>query len=100
MVLTHSYRCILSILEVKQGIYLELWYKNDEFGQPKIFDTPWKLLQHLHEQITEGFKIRVMVVDCTKRLSPSNPARILKNPVDLVAVAVDTNDRSSMEMQA
>ncbi len=62
----------------KEGIFLVLWYKSATFDQPKSFDTPSKLQNHLREQVPEGYNIQILVVDCTKKLSPSIPARTLE----------------------
>jgi len=58
----------------KQGIFLVLWYKSAEFQKPAEFATPQKLEEFLRERVPRDHNIRPMVIDCSKKASPSTPA--------------------------
>jgi len=58
----------------KDGIYLVLWYKSEEFNAPKKFETKKKLETYLLNLIPKKFRIKILIIDCTKKISPSKKA--------------------------
>ena len=55
----------------KEGIYLVLWYKTNEFNQPNRFNTINELEQYLLQNIPKNFNIKPLIIDCTNKASPS-----------------------------
>jgi hypothetical protein len=53
------------------GIYLVLWYKDTNHPFPDSYTTPDELRHALQEKSPTNYHIQVMVIDCTKMLSPS-----------------------------
>jgi len=58
----------------KEGIFLVLWYKNDIFDKPKKYDSVTELESFLLTQVPPKFKIIPLIIDCTKKVSPSRKA--------------------------
>ncbi len=61
----------------KEGIFLVLWFKNNEFNQPSKFSKIEELVEILNVEKPKSYNIRTIVIDCNKRLAPSNPRRSL-----------------------
>jgi hypothetical protein len=55
----------------KQGIFLVLWFKNDNFRQPSKYDSISVLIKDLEPNIPKKYQFKIMVIDCTKHPSPS-----------------------------
>lgn len=55
----------------RDGIYLILWFRNDNFDKPSKYDSPEVLKDFLEENIPKKYRIKLMVIDCTKKPSPS-----------------------------
>jgi len=55
----------------KHGIFLVLWFKNDNFGQPAKYDSIHALIKDLEPNIPKKYQFKIMVIDCTKQPSPS-----------------------------
>lgn len=55
----------------QDGIYLVLWYKNSNHPFPAKYDTPEELRHALQEKCPANYRIHVMVIDCTKKPTPS-----------------------------
>ena len=55
----------------KEGIFLVLWYKNDIFDKPKKYASVTELESFLLTQVPSKFKIKPLIIDCTKKISPS-----------------------------
>lgn len=55
----------------KHGIFLVLWFKNDNFGQPAKYDSIHALIKDLQANIPKKYQFKTMVIDCTKQPSPS-----------------------------
>ncbi|WP_447637103.1 hypothetical protein [Flavobacterium microcysteis] len=57
----------------KHGILIILWYKNDKFNFPTGFSSIENLEQHFETFNNKEYKISTLVIDCTKKPSPSKP---------------------------
>ncbi len=55
----------------KHGIFLVLWFKNDNFRQPAKYDSIPALIKDLEPNIPKKYQFMIMVIDCTKQPSPS-----------------------------
>ena len=55
----------------KEGIFLVLWYKNAIFDKPKAYDSVRDLESFLLSKVPPKFKIKPLIIDCTKKVSPS-----------------------------
>lgn len=55
----------------KYGILIILWYKNENFKEPNSFETKEALYEALNSIDKEDYKIKTLIIDCTKRISPS-----------------------------
>jgi len=55
----------------KQGIYLVVWFKNKTFIQPKQFESSSDLLNQIKLNSPKGLNIAPLIIDCTKKNSPS-----------------------------
>ncbi len=55
----------------KEGIFLVLWYKNDIFNKPKAYNSVRDLESFLFSKVPPKFKIKPLIIDCTKKISPS-----------------------------
>lgn len=55
----------------KYGILIILWYKNEVFIEPNNFETKEKLNDYLKLIDNGDYKIKTLIIDCTKRISPS-----------------------------
>lgn len=53
------------------GILIILWYKNDSFNNPNKFETADELKLAIDSIETEGFDISTLIINCTKKTSPS-----------------------------
>jgi hypothetical protein len=60
-----------------EGIFLVLWYKCDGFRKPIKYTSIQELEESLVQEVPSGQLIKVMVVDCTKKLPPSDRNRLL-----------------------
>ena len=56
----------------KHGIFLVLWFKNDNFSQPAKYDSIDSLKKFLVINIPKKFQFDIMAIDCTKPPVPSN----------------------------
>lgn len=59
----------------KEGIFLVLWFKCASFGNPAMFESSTSLRDVLRNKKPKGYDINTIVIDCTKRLPPSNPKK-------------------------
>jgi len=55
----------------KHGIFLVLWFKNDTFRQPAKYNSIPDLIKDLEQNIPQNYKFEIVVIDCTKQVSPS-----------------------------
>jgi len=55
----------------KHGIFLVLWFKNDNFRRPAKYESIPALIKDLETNIPKKYKFKIMVIDCTKQPSPS-----------------------------
>jgi len=55
----------------KEGIFLVLWYKNDIFEKPTAYSSVQELASFLLSNVPPKFKIKPLIIDCTKKISPS-----------------------------
>jgi hypothetical protein len=55
----------------KHGIFLVLWFKNDNFRQPAKYVSIPVLIKDLEKNVPKKYQFKIMVIDCTKPLSPS-----------------------------
>ena len=55
----------------KHGIFLALWFKNENFQQPARYEGIPDLIKELEKNIPKKYNFTIMVIDCTKGLSPS-----------------------------
>jgi len=62
----------------KHGIFLVLWFKNDNFRQPAKYDSIPVLIKDLEKNIPTKYQFKIIVIDCTKHPSPS---KMKKNSV-------------------
>ena len=62
----------------KEGIFLVLWYKNDRFNKPKAYDTVKDLNSYLLSKVPKRFKIKPLIIDCTKKVCPSKKASFIR----------------------
>jgi len=53
------------------GILIILWYKNKDFKEPQKFETKEMLYDYLQSIDKDGYEIETLIIDCTKRISPS-----------------------------
>lgn len=53
------------------GILIILWYKNEDFKEPQKFETKEILYEYLQLIDKDGYEIKTLIIDCTKRISPS-----------------------------
>lgn len=58
----------------KEGIFLVLWYKSDEFGKPTNFNEIKDIEDFLLNNIPKKYRIKPLIIDCTKKISPSKTA--------------------------
>lgn len=58
----------------KEGIFLVLWYKNDTFDKPHAYDSLNELESFLLSHVPDKFKIKPLIIDCNKKISPSRKA--------------------------
>ena len=54
-----------------EGIFMVLWYKSSEFNKPENFNTPQDLYTFLLSLIPKKFHIKPLIINCTKKVSPS-----------------------------
>jgi hypothetical protein len=69
--LTKQLPAYLKSERTKYGLYIVLWYKGDDFSNPKTFDSKDVLQTYLEQKRPKGFKIEVIIVDCSKPVVPS-----------------------------
>ena len=55
----------------KYGIFLVLWYKGDDFNKPAKFNNIEELKDYLDEKRPKGYKIEIIIIDCSKPIMPS-----------------------------
>jgi hypothetical protein len=55
----------------KEGIFLVLWYKSDEFDRPKKFNEIKDIEDFLLNNFPKKYRIKPLIIDCTKKTSPS-----------------------------
>jgi hypothetical protein len=55
----------------RYGIFMVLWFKNDNFRQPVNYDSIPDLTKDLEKNIPEKYRFKIIVIDCTKKPSPS-----------------------------
>jgi hypothetical protein len=55
----------------RYGIFLVLWFKNDNFGQPGKYNSVPDLIKDLEINIPKEYQFKIMVINCTKKPSPS-----------------------------
>lgn len=53
------------------GIFLVLWYKNDQFLKPAAYDTIETLKNELKKEIPKKLRIEVEIIDCTIKPTPA-----------------------------
>ena len=58
----------------KEGIFLVLWYKSDEFDNPTNFNVIKDIEDFLLNNISKKYRIKPLIIDCTKKISPSKTA--------------------------
>ena len=69
--LTKQLPAYLKSERTKYGIYLILWYKGDDFSKPTSFDSKEALQTYLEQKRPKGFKVEVIIIDCSKPVVPS-----------------------------
>jgi hypothetical protein len=55
----------------KHGIFLVLWFKNDNFRRPAKYESIPLMIKDLETNIPKKYRFKIMVIDCTKQPSPS-----------------------------
>jgi hypothetical protein len=55
----------------REGIFLVLWHKTEEFDKPAKFSSAAEMEEYLNEINPTGYSIKSLVIDCTPKLSPS-----------------------------
>ena len=55
----------------RHGIFLVLWFKCDKFRHPGKYETIPELIKDLEANIPKEYQMKIIVIDGTKRLSPS-----------------------------
>ncbi|MBM4271203.1 MAG: hypothetical protein FJ139_03455 [Deltaproteobacteria bacterium] len=55
----------------KHGIFLVLWFKNDNFRLPVKYDSISALIKDLESNVPNKYQFTIMAIDCTKQSSPS-----------------------------
>jgi hypothetical protein len=55
----------------RYGIFLVLWFKNDNFRQPGNYNSILDLTKDLEKNIPKEYQFKITVIDCTKGPSPS-----------------------------
>lgn len=55
----------------KQGIYLVLWYRHEQYKKPKKYEYIHDIISFLQDHSPSNYDIRVMVIDCTPKVRPS-----------------------------
>jgi hypothetical protein len=55
----------------KFGIYMVLWYKGSSFNYPTKYEDIEHLKSELESLNPKSFKVKIIIVDCTKPISPS-----------------------------
>lgn len=55
----------------RHGIFLVLWFKNSNFGQPAKYDSIDNLKILLEKNIPKKYQFNIVVIDCTKPIAPS-----------------------------
>ena len=56
----------------KQGIYLVLWYKGENFEEPKKYSSMGELQEKLDGNPTGIYRIKNLIIDCSlDKISPS-----------------------------
>lgn len=55
----------------KRGIFIVLWYKSENFNNPKKYKSILELEQDLKKEIPNGLDIKILIIDCTLKSNPS-----------------------------
>lgn len=55
----------------RHGIFLVLWFKNENFKQPTKYDAIHDLINDLETNIPKKYQFKIMAIDCTKHPFPS-----------------------------
>ena len=55
----------------QDGIFMVLWYKNQNYPSPARYNTIDELMSYLQNNSPENYRIQVIVIDCTKKVAPS-----------------------------
>lgn len=58
----------------REGIFLVLWYKSSEFDEPKRFNNITEMESALISRVPKKYRIKPLIIDCAKKISPSKPA--------------------------
>jgi hypothetical protein len=58
----------------REGIFLILWYKSEEFNKPDHFNEIKDIEEYLLNLIPKKYRIKPLIIDCTKKISPSKKA--------------------------
>jgi len=58
----------------KEGIFLVLWYKSDEFNKPKMFNNIEDIKEFIINNTPRKYRIKPLIIDCTKKVYPSDTA--------------------------
>jgi hypothetical protein len=55
----------------KEGIFVVLWFKNDHYPYPRKYADIRHMEEELKENLPKDFRVKILVIDCTKKESPS-----------------------------
>lgn len=69
--LTNQLPAYLADEGTQDGIFIVLWYKSKNYPFPARYNTIDELKSYLQNNCPKRYRIRVMVIDCTKKVVPS-----------------------------
>lgn len=60
----------------RHGIFLVLWYKNENFDKPSKYNSIIELHDELKKSIPRKLKIEIEIIDCNIKQSPSKKEKL------------------------
>jgi hypothetical protein len=70
--LTNQLPAYLDDEGTQDGIFIVLWYKHQLYPYPGGYNTIDELKSYLQSYNPKKYRIRVMIIDCTKKIVPSD----------------------------
>lgn len=64
----------------REGIFLVLWHKTEEFNKPAKFNSIFEMEKFLKDKNPSDYSIKPLIIDCTPKLSPSLKGSSIRMP--------------------